>query len=106
MDGYTLDYALTSQRVSLLASLPWWEAISRMLKADAKAMLKSTSDDAERHKSRANIVALWDILLAITPTEAEVERVSAERAERVERAERAGSCLLVVPRCQPVPWEH
>jgi len=48
MDGQTLDYGLTSQRASILASLPWWEAISRMLKADTKAMLKRTSDEADR----------------------------------------------------------
>jgi len=71
MDGHALDYALRSQR----ASIQWWEAISRMLKADAKAMLKSTSDDADRYRSCVNLASLWDILLAITPTEADVERV-------------------------------
>jgi len=37
--------------------------------------MQTRQRDAERHKSRVNIVALWDILLAITPTEAEVEPV-------------------------------
>jgi len=71
MPPQDLDYCLRAQE----SSIQWWESISRMVKADGKLFQTSAFNDAERRKSYANLVALWDILMAITPTEVDIERV-------------------------------
>jgi len=71
MNPKSLEKCLAAQE----SSLHWWWTISKVLDTNPDIPLDGISNDDVKRESYANLVALWDILMAIMPASLDIERV-------------------------------